>query len=84
MKKIVLFLIKAYQKTISLDHGLLSRFFPTRVCRFHPSCSHYTYEAVEKFGIIKGVYLGARRVSRCHPWNDGGFDPVPGKDDMKK
>ena len=76
-RKIALFLIRIYQKTVSLDHGLLSKFFPTRVCRFHPSCSHYTYEAIEKFGILRGIYLGSKRVLRCHPWNDGGYDPVP-------
>lgn len=77
VRKIPLVLIKIYQKTVSLDHGILSKFFPTRVCRFHPSCSHYTYQAIERFGIIKGIYLGTKRISRCHPWNDGGYDPLP-------
>lgn len=79
MKKIVLITIKLYQKVFSLDHGIFSYFFNTRICRFHPSCSEYTYEAVEKFGILKGIYLGSKRVLRCHPWNDGGYDPVPKK-----
>ncbi|EKE16235.1 MAG: hypothetical protein ACD_11C00024G0003 [uncultured bacterium] len=84
VKKIVLLLIAIYQKTISPDHGWLSRFFPTRICRFHPSCSHYTHQAVERFGVFRGLFLGSKRVLRCHPWNDGGFDPVPEKNNMKK
>ncbi|MFA7209339.1 MAG: membrane protein insertion efficiency factor YidD [Parcubacteria group bacterium] len=83
MKKIVLLFIRIYQKTISLDHGIFSRFSNTLGCRFHPTCSEYTYQAVERFGIFKGVWLGSKRVLRCHPWNDGGFDPVPGKDRKK-
>ena len=79
MKKIILLLIKIYQKTISLDHGVLSWIFPTRICRFYPTCSHYTYQAVERFGIFKGLYLGSKRVLRCHPLNEGGNDPVPEK-----
>ncbi|PIP26984.1 MAG: membrane protein insertion efficiency factor YidD [Candidatus Moranbacteria bacterium CG23_combo_of_CG06-09_8_20_14_all_39_10] len=77
MKKIVLWLIRIYQKTISLDHGIFSKFSHTTSCRFHPSCSEYTYQAVDRFGIFKGIWLGSKRVIRCHPWNDGGYDPVP-------
>lgn len=79
VKAVFLLLIRVYQKVFSLDHGVPSWFWRGRICRFHPSCSHYTYEAVEKFGIWKGVWLGAKRVVRCHPWNDGGYDPVPKK-----
>ena len=46
-------------------------------CRFHPSCSHYAMEAVRTHGALKGSWLAARRVCRCHPFNAGGFDPVP-------
>lgn len=46
-------------------------------CRFHPSCSQYTLEAVQKYGALKGSWLGCRRLVRCHPFNPGGFDPVP-------
>jgi putative membrane protein insertion efficiency factor len=80
MKKVILLLIKFYQKTISLDHGILSHLYShSRLCRFHPTCSQYTYEAVDKNGILEGLWLGFKRVIKCHPWNDGGNDPVPEK-----
>jgi hypothetical protein len=62
-------LIRFYQRFIS--PGLPPS------CRFHPTCSRYTYEAVERFGVWQGGYLGVRRVCRCNPWYPGGFDPVP-------
>jgi hypothetical protein len=77
MKKPILFLIRFYQKTLSLNHGPLSYVTSERFCRFHPSCSEYTYQAVEKFGSLKGVWLGLKRIARCHPWNEGGNDPIP-------
>jgi putative membrane protein insertion efficiency factor len=66
---VALYLIRFYQK-------LISPMLPAS-CRFYPSCSEYTYQAIEKYGILHGGWLGIRRVSRCHPWNPGGFDPVP-------
>ncbi|MDO9334150.1 MAG: membrane protein insertion efficiency factor YidD [Dehalococcoidales bacterium] len=62
-------LIKLYQSTIS-------RVIPSS-CRFMPTCSQYTYEAIGKYGFFKGGWLGARRIARCHPFNPGGYDPVP-------
>ena len=79
MKKLVLQLIKIYQKTLSLDHGLLSVVYSERLCRFYPTCSEYTYTAIEQFGVIHGGWMGLKRIGRCHPWNHGGFDPVPKK-----
>lgn len=77
MKKIVLRLIRFYQKTSVFHIGLLSRLFMTDdICRFTPRCSEYTYQAVEKYGSWKGLWLGLKRISRCHPWNKGGFDPL--------
>lgn len=69
MKRLVLALIRFYQRFIS--PGLPPS------CRFYPTCSHYTYEAVERYGVIKGGWLGIKRILRCQPWNPGGYDPVP-------
>jgi len=77
MKKIILFLIRFYQKT-AFFHGAIARqlFLTDKVCRFSPTCSNYTYQAVEKYGAGKGLFLGLKRVIRCHPWSRGGSDPV--------
>ncbi|NIP28208.1 MAG: membrane protein insertion efficiency factor YidD, partial [Phycisphaerae bacterium] len=69
MKRIPLLLIRFYQLTFS-------RVLPPS-CRFTPSCSHYGYEAIEKYGIIKGGWMTIKRIGRCHPFNPGGYDPVP-------
>jgi hypothetical protein len=75
-KKIILKLIRVYQRTVSPDHGFGRIFNRTAGCRFHPSCSQYMYEAMEKRGVIKGLFLGVWRILRCNPWSKGGYDPV--------
>ena len=77
MKQWFLFLIRFYQKYLSLDTGWAKKLFITdKVCRFTPTCSEYTYQAIEKYGIIVGLWLGIKRICRCHPWNKGGNDPL--------
>ncbi|HMB25865.1 MAG TPA: membrane protein insertion efficiency factor YidD [Patescibacteria group bacterium] len=72
----VLKLIRFYQKTLSFDHGPLKKFFPHGYCRFHPTCSEYGYQAVKKYGVIKGGLKATWRVLRCNPWSKGGDDPL--------
>jgi putative membrane protein insertion efficiency factor len=79
MKRIILFLIKIYQKILSTDQGWVSHLISHRSCRFYPSCSEYTYQAINRFGVLKGFWIGLKRIVRCHPWNDGGYDPIPKK-----
>lgn len=75
-KKLLIFLIKLYQKTLSPDHGPLKVFYPHGFCRFFPSCSDYGLEALDKYGIISGGIKTIWRILRCNPWNKGGYDPV--------
>ena len=71
LKKIIIALIRFYQLALS----------PLKQppCRFSPTCSQYSIEAIERFGVIKGTYLSVRRILKCHPFHEGGYDPVPEK-----
>ncbi len=69
LRKLFILPIRFYQKLISPMLG------PT--CRFQPTCSHYTAGAIMEWGVIKGTWLGLKRIFRCHPWGGSGYDPVP-------
>ena len=69
MRHLLIGLIKGYQWTLSPFVGFH--------CRFSPTCSQYAIEAIQKYGVLKGVFLGTKRIARCHPWCAGGHDPVP-------
>jgi len=69
MRKLIHLILRAYQLLISPVLG--------NHCRFYPSCSQYAIEAVDRHGVLRGGGLALRRLSRCHPWHPGGFDPVP-------
>lgn len=79
-KKILIFpflvLIRVYQVAISP--------FTPATCRFQPTCSHYSIEALQKHGLIVGGWLAIKRITSCHPWGKGGFDPVPEKKNKKR
>ncbi len=69
MRKLAIILIKLYRYLISPYIG--------QHCRFTPSCSSYAMEALEQYGLVKGSWLSLRRLAKCHPWHEGGYDPVP-------
>jgi putative membrane protein insertion efficiency factor len=69
VKTVVLALIRFYKRFISPA-------LPS-ACIYEPTCSVYTYQAIEKYGVIKGGWLGIKRIARCHPFHQGGYDPVP-------
>jgi putative membrane protein insertion efficiency factor len=72
----MIFLIKLYQTLLSPFVG--------QNCRYYPSCSAYSLEAIEKHGVWRGLWLSVKRISRCHPWHEGGVDPVPEPEPQKK
>lgn len=76
-QRLALGVVRGYQLT-------LSRVLRSN-CRYYPSCSRYTYEAIEIHGALRGSWMGVKRIGRCHPWHEGGFDPVPGSpsDDLR-
>jgi putative membrane protein insertion efficiency factor len=69
MRRLAIFLLRCYKR-------FLSPLLPP-MCRFEPTCSVYTMQAVDKYGALRGIWLGVRRLGRCHPFNPGGWDPVP-------
>ena len=69
VKRLILAILRFYRRSIS-------PLFPPS-CRFTPSCSLYSYEAIDRYGVVKGGILGVKRILRCHPFNRGGYDPVP-------
>jgi putative membrane protein insertion efficiency factor len=77
LKKIFIFPIRVYQIAISPLIG------GKGCCRFIPTCSSYTIDAIDEFGIFKGIFAGVMRILRCHPWSKGGYDPVKIKDKTK-
>lgn len=72
VRALLLGLIRLYQLTLSPWLG--------RACRYEPTCSVYAAEAIERFGVRRGVWLAAKRLGRCHPWGSSGYDPVPNAD----
>lgn len=75
MKRTIVWILRGYQLT-------LSPLLPP-ACRFYPTCSQYMVEAVERYGVPRGVWLGVKRLGRCHPFHPGGYDPVPELDQPK-
>ena len=69
MAGVLIFLVRVYQV-------LVSPLLPPNTCRFYPTCSRYTVDALTKYGAMKGTWLAARRIAKCHPWHPGGFDPA--------
>jgi putative membrane protein insertion efficiency factor len=76
-KNIGKFLIKIYQKLFSFDHAFWAKWVGMRVCIFEPSCSEYTYHAIDRFGLIRGGIMGFFRILRCNPFSKPGEDSVP-------
>lgn len=75
-REILVLLIRLYQYTLSLEHGLLGYALPYRVCRFVPSCSAYAIDALRQYGLPAGIMVSLKRILKCHPWHQGGYDPL--------
>lgn len=70
-RNVCVFILRLYRAVISPLYG--------DVCRYYPSCSHYTLQAIQQHGVFRGVWLGSRRILRCHPWAEGGIDDIPAR-----
>jgi putative membrane protein insertion efficiency factor len=68
-RNICVAILSAYRSVVSPLYG--------DVCRYYPSCSHFTLQAIQRSGVIRGIWMGSRRIARCHPWAEGGIDDVP-------
>ncbi len=78
MKQLLLFFLRLYKKTSFFhSHIFQTLTLSKNVCGYHPTCSVYAYQAIEKYGAIKGTWLAVNRLIRCNPWSKGGYDPVP-------
>ncbi|MFZ4648558.1 MAG: membrane protein insertion efficiency factor YidD [Patescibacteria group bacterium] len=75
-RHLVILIIRFYQRNLSFDHSSLKALYPRGFCRFNPSCSEYSIQAIEKYGIFKGGAIACWRVLRCNPFNKGGNDPL--------
>ncbi|MEK7540003.1 MAG: membrane protein insertion efficiency factor YidD [Patescibacteria group bacterium] len=76
MKKLILGLIRLYQRTLSPDHGIFSQ-VTAYGCKFYPTCSEYAHQAISRHGVTSGGLMGLKRIGRCHPFTAGGVDEVP-------
>ncbi|MFA5991119.1 MAG: membrane protein insertion efficiency factor YidD [Candidatus Doudnabacteria bacterium] len=75
--KALVLVIRLYQRTLSPDHGLFKAKYPHGYCRHYPSCSEYSAQSIERFGVAKGGYLSAKRIISCNPFVSPKIDPVP-------
>jgi len=75
-KRLILKTIRLYQKTLSPDQGWFKVYFPHGFCRFHPHCSEYGHQAIDKYGVLKGGAKTIWRIARCNPLSEGGHDPI--------
>ena len=76
LTRLLLKSIRFYQQTLSPDSGVFKHRYPFGYCRFTPTCSEYSYQAIAKYGPLRGIFKATIRIMRCHPWSKGGYDPL--------